>query len=62
MGETPGIDRFSQLVGRAQALREMGRAVNRCIDDDSGIDGLLAWLRTEAEELDTETALLKAER
>jgi hypothetical protein len=55
------LDRPSQLIGRGQALREIGQAVNRCIDDDSGIDGIILWLRTAAEELDSEMVLQKRE-
>lgn len=56
----PEIDRYSQLVGRAQALKELGQALNRCIEDDSGIDGLIRWMRTAAEEIDGEIALQRA--
>jgi len=55
------INPQDQLIGRAQALKEMGQVVNRCIEDDSGIDGILRWLRTAAEELDLETELQRRE-
>jgi hypothetical protein len=61
MTPSPEINRQDQLIGRAQALKEMGQVVNQCIEDDSGIDGIIRWLRTAAEELDSEILLQKRE-
>lgn len=54
---TAEIDPQSQWIGRAQALREIGQVLNRCIEDDSGVDGVLRWLVTAAQELDHEIDL-----
>lgn len=62
MKPSPEINRQDQLIGRAQALKEFGQVVNRCIEDDSEIDGILRWLRTAAEELDIEIALQRGDR
>lgn len=61
MQSPPEINRQDRLIGRAQALKEFGQVVNRCIEDDSGIDGIIRWMRTAAEELDVETALQRGE-